>query len=363
MRFLKKYLAMSVFLVVIYAGLITSVLVEDSEFSEIENKILTQKPELTVGDIKEGAYMKSFDKYVVDQFPERIKFVNFKNRVMYGLGYREFRDIYYTKGGRLLEKFIFNKDNINKNLDIMNMLNDYFKIDSVGMFIPNSISIYKEELPFYALSDSQEELLKYIKGNFKGEYYTPYKILLENKSKDIYFKTDHHWTQYGAGLMYEDYYGKRIDSDYMEVSEDFLGTYYSKVLFDSIKPDKIYAYKEFKDYNIQYDGITSNSLYDKSKLKGKNKYQYFLNGDPAMAVIEGAGKGEVLIFKDSFAHAYIPFLTKEYSKIHVVDPRYSNVNIVDYIQQNRNISKIYYIYSLSSLNSSNIFAKYKSMLK
>lgn len=362
MKFIKKYLVMSVFLVAIYGGLITSIFVKDTEFSEIENKILMQKPEFTFDGIKNGTYMKNFDRYVVDQFPERIKFVTLKNKVMYTLGYREFRGIYYGKDRRLLEKFNLNEDNINKNLDIMNRMNNYFGIDAIGMFIPNSISIYKESMPFYALSDSQEELLEYIKDNFNGKYYTPYKILLENKNKDIYFKTDHHWTQYGAGLMYEDYYDKKIDAEYVEVSEGFLGTYYSKVLFDSIEPDKIYAYEDVKDYNIQYDGVTSNSLYDKSKLKGKNKYQYFLNGDPAMAVIEGDGNGEVLIFKDSFAHAYIPFLAKEYSKIHVIDPRYSNVNIVDYVQHNSNISKIYYIYSLSSLNSSNIFAKYKSML-
>lgn len=363
MKLFKKYLAMSVFLVVIYGGLITSLLVKDIELSEIENKILTQKPELTLDNIKNGTYMKTFDNYVVDQFPKRIAFVNLKNRVMYGLGHREFREIYYGEDGRLMEKFNFNKGNININLEIMNMMNDYFKIDTVGMFIPNSIAIYKENLPFYALSDNQEELLKYIKKQFNGSYYTPYEILMKNKNEEIYFKTDHHWTQYGAGLMYEDYYNKKIDSKYTKVNEEFLGTYYSKVLLDNIKPDKIYAYEEFKDYNIQYDGVSSDSLYDKNKLKGKNKYQYFLNGDPAMAVIEGEGEGEVLIFKDSFAHAYIPFLTKEYSKIHIVDPRYSNVNIVDYIRDNSSISKIYYIYSLSSLNSSNIFAKYKSMLQ
>ena len=363
MKALKKYIFVGTFIFILFGFTFLSVIQKDNTISEIENKILSQAPKLTLESIKNGSYMKDFDEYVVDQFPGRMEIISLKNKLMSFLGYSEFKNIYIGKTGRMLEKFTINLDTVNNNLEVMNKMNDYFGIESIGMFIPNSIAIYKEELPSYAITDSQESLLNYISNNYKGKFYTPYDVLVDNKDNYIYFNTDHHWTQLGAKIMYEDYYNKKIKMKYEKVSDNFLGTYYSKSLINKNKADKIYSYTDLKNYEIKYDGLNSNSLYDESKLKGKNKYQYFMNGDPAMSLITGEGEGEVLIFKDSFAHCYIPFLAKEYSKIHVVDPRYSNINIVDYVKENDNIEKIYYIYSLTTLNSSNIFNKYKNLLK
>lgn len=361
MKFNKSYIYSTIFMSILFSGTITSIVQEDNKFSEIENKVLAKMPKITVDSIKDGSYMKKFDDYVVDQFPYRVPIISLKNKVMNFIGYDDFKDIYITKDNRMLEKFIFNKEIIDTNLENMNKISSCVGIESVGMFIPNSIAIYEDELPSYAITDSQSEALEYINKNYKQEFYTPYKVLLENKDKYIYFNTDHHWTQFGAKLMYEDYYKKTLDIELTEKSDEFLGTYYSKTLLKEDSKDTIYSYDDLKDYKIEYDDTSSDSLYDESKLKGKNKYQYFLNGDPSMAVIEGKGEGEVLIFKDSFAHCYIPFLTQEYSKIHVIDSRYCNLNVIDYINSN-DISKIYYIYSLSTLNTNNLFAKYKNFL-
>lgn len=363
MKALKKYMFVATFISILFGFAFLSVIQKDKTFSEIENKILSQAPTLTVESVKNGSYMKDFDEYVVDQFPGRMKIISLKNKLMSFLGYSEFKNIYIGKTGRMLEKFTVNMDTINNNLEVMNKMNDYFGIESIGMFIPNSIAIYKEELPFYAMTDSQESLLNHISSNYKGKFYTPYDVLLDNKDSYIYFNTDHHWTQLGAKIMYEDYYDKKVEMKYEKVSDNFLGTYYSKSLINRNKADEIYSYSDLKNYKIKYDGLSSNSLYDEAKLEGKNKYQYFMNGDPALSLINGEGEGEVLIFKDSFAHCYIPFLAREYSKIHVIDPRYSNINIVDYIKENDNIDKIYYIYSLTTLNSSGVFNKYKNLLK
>lgn len=361
MSILKKYLFVDIFIVIIFGGMLYPVFQKDNLYSEIENKFLTQYPKISMDSLLDGTYMNKFDEYVVDQFPLRMNLISFKNKSMKLLGYSEFKNIYIGKSGNMFEKFILNEKNINNNLEVINKINDYFQIENVGMFIPNSISIYSDELPSHLVTDSQEDTLHFIKNKYNGNFYTPYNVLNKNKDKYIYFKTDHHWTQLGAKLMYEDYYNKTVNIEPQKVTDNFLGTYYSKVLINKNKADIIYAYDEFKNNKIEYDGLKSNTLYDKSKLEGKNKYQYFLNGDPAMAVIEGEGKGEVLIFKDSFAHCYIPFLVNEYSKIHIIDPRYSNINIIDYIELNKSIEKIFYIYSLSTLNSNDVFYKYKNL--
>lgn len=358
---IKKYIYPGLFIGIISSGLIISVLEEDKNYSEIENKILSKLPEFNIDSIKDGSYMDKIDTYVVDQFPLRVEAISLKNNLMKLVGNKEFRNIYVTKN-RMLEKFTFNKEVVDKNIDNMNKISKTLGIDSVGMFIPNSIAVYNDELPSYLLTDSQEDVLDYIETVSENEFYTPYSVLKSNKDKYIYFRTDHHWTQLGAKLMYEDYYNKKINLGYEKRSGDFLGTYYSKALLNNKFKDDIYSYEDISKHNIEYDGFSSDSLYDESKLEGKNKYQYFLNGDPAMALIEGDGEGEVVVFKDSFAHAYIPFLTQEYSKIHVIDSRYTNLNVLDYIRSNENISKIYYIYSLSTINSDDLFMKYKNFI-
>ena len=331
MYFLKNSICTIITISIVVVGSVFHLLFEDKLYSEIENKILQQAPNMNIESVKDGRYMREVESYLIEQFPLRTELIKMKNNILYKLGQSEFNEVYVTKSNRFLEKFIFNKDTFKSNLDMMNLIEHEFGIETVGMFIPTSITIYENELPSYAITDNEYDVLNYIKENFKGDFYSPYKILLENKEDDIFFKTDHHWTQYGAKLMYEDYYGRSIDYKYEKVSGGFLGTYYSKTLVDLADSDNIYSYSELSDYYMEYDGQYSDSLYNVLRLDGKNKYQYFLNGDPAMGVVYGEGDGEVLIFKDSFSHAYIPFLVKEYSKIHIVDPRYSNYNIKEYI--------------------------------
>lgn len=303
--------------------------------------------------------MRTFDEYTSDQFPFRKEFISIKNNFSYVLGIREFRNIYITKNNRLVEKFTFNNRNLDKNISQVNILTkklyEDFKIDSTVMVIPTSIAFYNNELPSYAINDSQEIALSYIEKNIDSSLYTPFNVLKDNKDKYIYFNTDHHWTQLGAKLAYDDLYENANNNldNYEEVADNFLGSYYSKAILPMIKGDTIYAYKNYNDFKMEMDLTQSfSTLYGENELKGKNKYQYFLHGDPAFAIIEGNPniQREILIFKDSFAHNFIPFLTTNYSKIHVIDPRYYNLNLEDYLSKNKNIKESLFINNIQTLN-------------
>ena len=152
-----------------------------------------------------------------------------------------------------------------------------------------------------------------------------------------------------------DYDNKKLYDNYTKVSDNFLGTFYSKALLNCIKGDSIYSYSNFNDFKIEVDfDNTYDTLYDKDKLNGKNKYQYFLHGDPAFAVIYGDSSisDEIIVFKDSYAHSFLPFLTNNYCKIHIVDPRYYNIDLEDYLNKNPNINEAMFINNIQSLNSS-----------
>lgn len=393
MKFIKdnflKYATVILFLGFIFIFPIINIVTSDKKVSQVENKILTQLPRLSIDSITDGSFMKNFDKYSADQFPFRTDFIEIKNSYSYAIGNREFRDIYIGKDGRLMEKFIFNKDIIDKNISqVTKFSRDLYNkvgVSSRLMVIPTSIAFYGDTLPEYAIYDNEKDVLSYIENMIianqkfnnnnidKSEYahsdayidfYTPYIVLDHNKDDYIYFNTDHHWTQLGAYLAYNDMYNMDIKNDSTKVVENFYGSYYSKALLPQIKSDSIYAYKDFDDFKVNIDLDKSfSTLYDKSKLDGKNKYQYFLHGDPAIAVIDGNSKvtNEILIFKDSFAHNFVPFLTSNYSKIHIVDPRYYNIDVYKYIEENSRINEVLFINNLETINSSEFYNKFASL--
>ena len=368
MNNILKYITIIFFIGFIFIIPITTLITPDKKINEIENKVLTSFPELSFESIKSKRFMKNFDTYTSDQFPLRTDFIKLKNSYNYFIGNKEFRNIYIGKDNRLMEKFVFNKDIMDKNIsqaiNLSNFLNNNYNIKSKLAIIPTSIAFYKDYLPKYAISDNQTDALKFIENNLKStnlKFYTPYNILNKNKDKYIYFYTDHHWTQLGAKLAYEDMYNTKVsNNNYNKVSDNFYGTYYSKAILPQIKSDTIYAYKEFDKFNISIDFLDKfDTLYDNSKLRGKNKYQYFLHGDPAIALIEGNKNvnKEILIFKDSYAHSFIPFLTNNYSKIHIIDPRYYSINLNDYLNENSNISEALFINNIQTFNTEVLYKK------
>ena len=71
------------------------------------------------------------------------------------------------------------------------------------------------------------------------------------------------------------------------------------------------------------------SLYIRSYLDVKDKYSSFTGSNSPVVTIEtnvDNGKN-LLLIKDSYAHSLVPFLSKHYSKITMVDMRYINTDL------------------------------------
>lgn len=66
-----------------------------------------------------------------------------------------------------------------------------------------------------------------------------------------------------------------------------------------------------------------------------NCYSAILNVDQEIAEIDtGVDNGRVLVvFKDSFGNALIPFFTHGFSKIYVCDFRYFDINAIDFVKR------------------------------
>ena len=77
-------------------------------------------------------------------------------------------------------------------------------------------------------------------------------------------------------------------------------------------------------------------LYDKSKLEVKDKYSMFLGGNQPLCIIENEQSegGKLLVIRDSYSDSLAPFLTENFSEIHLFDLRYNTTPIPMYAAQN-----------------------------
>jgi hypothetical protein len=113
--------------------------------------------------------------------------------------------------------------------------------------------------------------------------------------------------------------------DVQTVTRDFRGTSYSAAGLLSFKCDSIELWRYDGDERLR---ITCEGrempLYDFSFLDEKDKYRVFLGGNHGVVEIVGEGeRPRLLLIKDSYANALIPFLALHFD-ITVVDPRYTN---------------------------------------
>ena len=92
------------------------------------------------------------------------------------------------------------------------------------------------------------------------------------------------------------------------------------------------------------------SIYDSSKLKEKDQYQVFMDGNHPVADIRtNAGTGRtLLLFKDSYANSFVQFLLPYYDRILMIDPRYYYDSISSTMSQNK-ITDVLILYSANTL--------------
>ena len=308
--------------------------------------------------------MKDTEVYINDQFPGRDFWVSFQSDFLRWTGNREINGVYLAKDGYYIEKWLpesFDESQLIQNTEAINRLAERFPQQKFSLMLaPTAGMILSEKLPKGAPMFDQSIAYRLIDQNLRGISQIPLTALFTaHKDEALYYKTDHHWTTYGAFLAYSAWKeangqsANRDDFTVETVTQAFQGSLHSKVLesggpFDSIE---IYRRKEEGPYRVEYQfGKTaSDTVYAMEQLSQKDKYQVFLNGNHPEITIQTSRKNgrRLLILKDSFANAFIPFLIQDYQTIHVIDPRYYNGEIDQYIADNA-INECLILYNLKN---------------
>ena len=368
-KYLKIYYSIMtlVFLVILIVIVTLNTTKKDIKFSESENRILAQKPKFSIERLLEGRYTKKYEKYKVDQFVDRDGWMKLKSSVDLALGKNESNGIYKGSDDYLIESFeVPDSEIVNRNIKAINNFNEKHKdINQYMLIAPNAVSILSEKLPPYAPVVSQKLVMdNFAKTLNKGiNYIDVYNTLDKHDKEYIYYKTDHHWTTLGAYYSFLEA-AKAMDlevkKDYYNVervSNDFYGTLYSKSGYEVKTPDYIDVYlpkDENDEYVVNYveEQKKSASFYDSEKLETKDKYGVFLGGNHPVVKIKTTSKEDrkLLIFKDSYANSFVPFLTQYFSDIIMVDPRYYYDDIEKLIEE-EGISDILYLYNANTFFS------------
>ena len=366
----KSYYQASAVIFILFIGIFVgaNLITKDKTYSETENRILATKPNFTIDRLLEGRFTSKFEDYVVDQFIGRDFFTNVKMSVDKLLGRNQANGVFLGQDGYLIEDFTTpNEEAVNQNLQaIDNFSKRYKDVKQYMLISPTSVGILKDKLPYSAPVIDQESYLKSYKEKLPSsiKFVDTYETLNNHKDEYIFYKTDHHWTSLGAFYSYEklaeDMGLKKKPDDYYNVqlvSNDFFGALSSKSGYDVKEGDKVQVYipaknEEYIVVNYVEEQEKSASLYSSEALEKKDNYEVFLKGNHPLVKIKTSAKNDktLLIFKDSYANSFIPFLTNDFSKIIVVDPRYYYEDI-DKLMEQENVNEVLYLYNANTFFS------------
>ena len=195
------------------------------------------------------------------------------------------------------------------------------------------------------------------------------KAMMAHRGEYIYFRTDHHWTATGAYYAYAEFCkaaGKTptpLESYETEEFTGFLGTFYrdtneSSHLGDN--PDTVVAYHplsadatlDYTDKNGQV--IRWPIIYDQSSAPASYKYGTFVGGDQPYTIIKNPALTDgssCVVVKESFGNAFVPFLVDHYETVHVIDYRYWEGSVSDFVKTN-GVDDVLFVNNLSAIRSS-----------
>lgn len=266
--------------------------------------------------------------------------------------------------------------------DFKKALGDDVKV--YNMVVPNHTAY---GLPDRILSEldtnAQRDNITVIYSNY-GEQVIPvdiYNELGEKRSDYIFYNTDNRWTSLGAYQAYTAF-AKIAGFEALDLAslkkhtiKDYTGSYVASTDNDDLKanPDTISYYdipgkytcsviKRNSDGTISQE-VEAAEMYKTEFEDGEDKSDVFIHGDNPLFVIDNGDKSDgskLLVVKDTFGSAIVPFLASNYDEVHVIDFRYYSGSIKDYCNK-KGIKNVLFLNGIMSANSAAQVNKMKEL--
>ena len=307
----------------------------DNKYSEKENRNLTVRQSVS-HNFKDGSFQSDLENYLSDQFLFRDALVYTQSMIRFGLGQRDIGGAYICDGGRLIQKITeteINEKSLCAYADKINRIAENNKV--YVMYVPSAGAINQKELPSGAPMYDYSSLYNKLSSRLDNAICIDLRNYLNSTD---YYKTDHHWNADGAYAAYAAFCTAKGENakkkelfKLKKVTSDFQGTLYSKALVKNTKDDILLP--DIPSLEVISDG-KSIDFYDYSALKTKDKYNVFQGGNHGITEIKrNADNGKtLLVFKDSFANSFIPYIVRDYSRIVIIDERYAFISAEEYVK-------------------------------
>ncbi len=347
---LKKYPLIIFFAVLLYSISVLDLFSPVYERSELENKELSSFPKFSLDDLIDNEYTPKIETFTTDHFILRNSWISMKSISETLLLKGENNGIIYGSDGYMFTKFSsLDLEQTNKNITAINEFITRHSDRNITVAVaPTAPGVMTDNVKPYSPVLDNELVLNTIYTEIPSENSLNLINTLQSKNDDyIYYKTDHHWTTLGAYYAYADYMNF-IDRQPKDLStielidvENFYGTHYSKAKTFNAIPDTLSYFESDAMITI---GEETYSIYDKEKLETRDKYAMFLRGNAGYSSIVGNGEGNILIIKDSYANAFVPFLVDDFANIHIIDLRYLSEGL-DAIIEKEDFDNILFLYN------------------
>lgn len=232
--------------------------------------------------------------------------------------------------------------------------------------IDSSINVYNMIVPIHIAfglptrlensidSADQNEYINNVYNNYTTAGITPINIfntLSEHRTEYNYFNTDHHWTGLGSYYAYKEFCNLTgqtpvdINSLTSHSIDGFVGSLYTSTKAEALKnnADTVTYYDMPEDYKFEIMQQDSNefieldSMYYEDVPSGSDTYCAFIWGDnPITKITNSNSKNgrKILVVKESYGNAFVPWLINNYDEVHAMDFRWYEGNLATYCNEN-----------------------------
>ena len=373
--------------------------------SENEKRELTPFPTFTLESFLNGEYTAQISLWFSDTYPLREQMISANSAIqsLYGIkdeqvigggnaddipsgpadiefnptddGKGDTFEGTYINGDTAYQLYFFNKQNSDSYVALINEFAAQVegKAHVYDMIVPlhYQIALSEETAKKYNASDCGEAI-KYMYGNLSGGIKSVDVLpnLLRHNDEYLYFRTDHHWTARGAYYAYLAFCKEKgIEptplEDYKQYKFDgFLGTFYANAKQPAAmknNPDYVEAFvpigtnrEDVYDSNGNYVDWYSIVYSGADKYDAANKYLAFMGGDHPLTEIHNPKKTDgssIVVIKESYGNAFVPFLVDSYEYVYVIDYRQWNGNLSDFVIE-KGIDDVLFLNVVSNTSTS-----------
>jgi len=311
-----------------------------ADFSETENRPLTDHISFDLSALQGGALATELSAFYTDQFPLRLWFTAAKARTERLSLKQENNGILFGKDGTLFPRTeVTDLSTAQRNLEAFAVFRTHTEAQGIPvslLVVPRSADVMTDRLPTLYQPAYDSTLLTHTLAT-EPTALLPLETLRQIEAP--YYRTDHHWTTEGAYVAYaellQDWQLSPYPPEFFQretADTSFYGSSYatSGGVTQTADTVTLYRYEGDDRFTVtdRQTGTVRQGFYDRTAPEREKGYEIFLGGNFGQLHIAepNNSKHRLLLVKDSFANAMIPFLALHFD-LTVVDLRYDRSSL------------------------------------